>query len=138
MEYISRDELLDLHSFIVAEYGGLMGIASQDKLTTVINAPRQQMFHSELYPDVCSKAAIMVYMIVKSHPFVSGNDGTALMVMLRFLEKNAMMLRREIGSAELVWLIRALIHSDMDRERLEDWLRANTVPLDPRTEDRAG
>lgn len=130
MHYLTQDELLDLHTYTVTRYGGLLGIASQDRLTSVLNAPHQTMFHSELYPDICSKAAAMTYLLIKSHPFVSGNNSTALMAMLRFLEMNGLTLRPEIGSGELLWLIRALIHSDIDREGLEAWLRTSVMELE--------
>jgi death-on-curing protein len=127
MHYLTREELLDLHAYVILTYGGLVGIKSQDRLTSVINAPRQQMFGAELYPDVCSKAAVTAYMIIKNHPFVSGNDATAVLAMLRFLEINELTLRPDIGSGELIWLVRALNHSDMDREGLDNWLRDNVT-----------
>jgi death-on-curing protein len=127
MYYLTRQELLDLHTFVVSHYGGLLGIKSQDQLQTVLNAPYQTMFGAELYPDICSKAAATVYLIIKGHPFVSGNEATALLALLRLLALNDMALRPEIGSGELIWLVRSLNHSDMDREGLEDWLRANVV-----------
>lgn len=129
IQYLTQDDLLDLHVYIINTYGGLLGIASQDRLTTVLSAPRQQMFGTELYPDLCSKAAVMTFLIIKNHPFVSGNDGTALIALLRFLEINGQTLRADIGSGELVWLVRALVHSDMDREGLEEWLRSNLVAV---------
>jgi death-on-curing protein len=127
MQYLTREELLDLHAYIIMRYGGLMGIKSQDRLITALHAPRQEMFGAELYPDVYSKAAALAYFIIKNHPFVSGNDGTALMAMIRFLQINGLELRSDVGAGELVWLIRALNHSDISREGLEHWLRENAM-----------
>jgi death-on-curing protein len=127
MEYLTREDLLDLHAYIVMRYGGLMGIKSQDRLTTALHAPHQAMFGAELYPDVYSKAAALAYFIIKNHPFVSGNDGTALIAMMRFLQINGLQLRPDIGTGELIWLIRALNHSDISREGLEHWLRENAM-----------
>ncbi len=121
--YLSRDELLDLHAFAVEEFGGLLGIKSQDRLQTVLNAPRQEMFGSELYPDVCSKGAVMVYLLVKSHPFQGANEATALLALLRFLDLNGAALKPEIGASEIAWVFRALSSSSLDKEGLEQWLR---------------
>jgi death on curing protein len=123
MNYLTKDELLDLHAFAVERYGGLLGIKSQDRLQTVLSAPRQEMFGAELYPDVCSKAAVLVYLLVKSHPFMGANEATALLALLRFLELNGAALKPDIGAAELAWVFRAIGHSDMDKEGLEQWLR---------------
>ncbi|MCG8346695.1 MAG: type II toxin-antitoxin system death-on-curing family toxin [Chloroflexales bacterium] len=123
MNYLTKEDLLDLHTYAVLRYGGLLGIASQDRLQAVLNAPRQEMFGTELYPDLCSKAAIITYLLIKNRPFVGGNEITALMALLRFLEINGTTLRYDVGSSELAWLIRAVTHSDMDKEGLENWLR---------------
>ncbi len=127
MQYLTKEQLLDLHTYAVTRYGGLLGIASQDRLQTVLNAPRQKMFGVELYPDLCSKAAALMYLLVKSRPFVDGNEVTALMAFLRFLDINDAMLRFNISAGELVWLVRALSHSDLDKEGLDQWLRDSLV-----------
>jgi death-on-curing protein len=129
MNYLTRDDLLDLHAYALERYGGLMGIKSQDRLQRVLSAPHQQMFGAELYPDLCSKAAVMVYMLVKSHPFIGANDATALMSLLRLLAINGHALRADVGAGEVAWVFRALNHSDMDKEGLEKWLRESLAQL---------
>jgi death-on-curing protein len=123
MNYLTRDDLLDLHAYAVERYGGLLGIKSQDLLQTVLIAPLQAMFGAELHPDLASKAAVMVYMLVKSHPFMGANDATALLALLRFFEINGATLRPEVGAGELTYIFRALNNSDIDKEGLEQWLR---------------
>jgi death-on-curing protein len=87
------------------------------------------MFGAELYPDLCSKAAVLVYMLVKAHPFTGANDATALMSLLRLLTINGHALRADVGASEIAWVFRALNHSDMDKEGLEKWLRESLVQL---------
>jgi death on curing protein len=127
MHYLTHDDLLDLHAYAVERYGGLLGIKSQDRLHNALNAPRQVMFGAELHPDVVSKAAVLVYLLVKSHPFNGANETTALLALLRFLTLNGLCLRPEIDSAELAWVIHALSSSDIDKEGLEQWLRESVV-----------
>jgi death-on-curing protein len=126
MNYLTKDELLDIHAYILTRYGGRMGIASQDRLTTVIDTPRQVMFGVELYPDLPSKAAALTFLILKSHPFLGANEATALMALLRFLELNNAGLD-EVSDAELLWVTRSINQSDLDRGGLESWLRENLV-----------
>jgi death-on-curing protein len=126
MNYLTKDELLDIHAYILDRYGGRMGIASQDRLTNVLDAPRQIMFGVELYPDLPSKAAALAFLILKSHPFVGANEATALLALLRFLHINNAGLDGA-GDAELRWVVRAVSQSDLDREGLERWLRENVV-----------
>lgn len=125
MNYLTKEDLLDLHTYAVTRYGGLMGISSQDRLLTALYAPRQEMFGAELYPDLCSKTAVLVYLLIKSKPFLGGNEVTALLAMLRLLEINGAGLRPDVGESEIFWLFRAVNHSDIDKEGLERWLREN-------------
>jgi death-on-curing protein len=133
MHYLTRDDLLDLHAYAVERYGGLLGIKSQDRLQNALNAPRQVMFGAELHPDVVSKAAALIYLLVKSHPFNGANETTALLVLLRFLAINGLMLRSTIDDAELAWVFRALSSSDIDKEGLEQWLRESVAQAQSET-----
>jgi death-on-curing protein len=127
MNYLSKEDLLDLHTLVVMQYGGRLGIASQDRLMHALDAPHQVLFHTELYPDIFSKAAIQTFLLLNQRPFISNNEGTALLAMLRFLEINGVTLREEIGSPELLWLIRAVSYAELDRNGIEQWLRDNTL-----------
>lgn len=126
MNYLTKDELLDIHAYILHRYGGRMGIASQDRLTNVIDAPRQVMFGAELYPDLPSKAAALAFLILKSHPFVGANEPTALLALLRLLHLNNAGLD-DADDHELGRIVRAVSRSDLDREGLECWLRERLV-----------
>lgn len=128
MRYLSKNELLDLHAYAITRYGGHLGIASQDRLTTVLDAPRQVLFDAELYPDIPSKAAALIFFILKNRPFLGGNEVTALMALLRFLALNDMALRDDVSDAELIWLVRSVNQADLDKEGVERWLRENIAP----------
>jgi death on curing protein len=125
MNYLTKDELLDLHAYATTEYGGRLGITSQDRLTTALEAPRQIMFGTELYPNVASKAAALTFLLLKSRPFAGGNEITSLLALLRFLDLNDAHLHDHVGGAELIRLIQSVNRSDLDREGLEQWLSEN-------------
>jgi death-on-curing protein len=127
MNYLTKDELLDLHAYVVTRYGGRLGIASQDRLIGAVDAPRQVLFETELYPDLPSKGAALIFLLLKNRPFLSNNEGTALMALLRFLDINGAKLRSDIGDAELLWLVRAVSYSDLDKIGIESWLRDTIV-----------
>ena len=125
MRYLTKSELLDIHAYVVTNYGGRLGIASQDRLTTVLDAPRQVLFDAELYPDIASKAAALTFFLLKNRPFLSGNEATALMALLRFLSLNDAALRDDVSDSELLWLVRSVNQADLDKEGVEHWLREN-------------
>ena len=124
MNYLTKDDLLDIHAYILTRYGGRLGIASQDRLSTALDAPGQVMFGAELYPDLPSKAAALTFLLLKSRPFLGANEATALMALMWFLDLNNARLY-EVSDAELLWVARSVNQSDLDREGLEHWLREN-------------
>jgi death on curing protein len=111
----------------VMRYGGRLGIASQDRLTSAVDAPRQVLFETELYPDLPSKAAALTFLLIKNRPFVGANESTALLALLRFLDINGASLSDAVSDAELLWLVRAVNYSDLDKVGVERWLRENTM-----------
>lgn len=133
MNYLTINEILDLHTFLVSEYGGRMGIRSQDRLKNAILAPQRRMFGEELYPDIPSKAAALLYLLIKDRPFVSANEATALLALFRFLDHNQVRLRDSIGSSELFDLIIDLNHSRKNKEELEQWLREHCQGIEAQT-----
>ncbi|HNP87149.1 MAG: death-on-curing protein [Chloroflexi bacterium SZAS-1] len=122
MNYLTKDDLLDLHIYAVTCYGGRLGIASQDRMVSALSAPRQVMFGAELYPDLPSKAAAQTFLLLKSRPFLGANEVTALLALLRLLEINGASLG-DVRDGELVQLVRAINYSNVDREGVEIWLR---------------
>ena len=127
MRYLSKEELLDLHAYVLTRYGGRLGIASHDRLMTALDAPRQVLFDAELYPDLPSKAAALTFFLLNSRPFLGGNEVTALIALLRFLELNDASLRADVSDVELLWLVRSVNQSDLDKTGVEHWLRENLV-----------
>ena len=123
MHYLIRDQLLDLHTFVVERYGGRMGIRSQDRLLAVINAPQQVMFGVELYPDLAGKVAALGFMILKNRPFNGGNELTALLGMLRMIAANGCHFDQQFPQ-RLGEMMRGVLRSQCDRDDLADWLRA--------------
>ncbi len=121
MNYLERDEVLDLHTFAIEHFGGRLGIRSQDTLLSAVHAPQQVMFSEELYPDLASKAAALSFQILKNRPFVDGNEATALLALLRFLTINGATLG-DTPSQALAETMDAVLHSRLDREGLTKWL----------------
>lgn len=122
MNYLSLNDLLDLHTFAVERYGGRLGIKSQDQLQGAIQAPRQIIFGEELYPDLAGKAAVLAFPILKNRPFIAGNEATALLAILRMLAINDASLG-DTPVEDLADELRAVLDSRQDRDGLAAWLR---------------
>ena len=130
MNYLTRDDLLDLHTLAIERYGGRLGIRSQDRLLAILSAPQQVMFEAELYPDLASKVAVLGFMLLKNRPFNAGNEATALLGMLRVVAINGYQID-VIFPQKLAARCRAVLHSELDRDDLTTWLREELTGLAP-------
>jgi len=128
MKYLTLEEVLYLHDYAIHRYGGSYGIANMGQLQSALNAPKQTMFGEELYPDIFAKAAILVYSLVKNHPFVDGNKRTALYALLRFLEMNGLTVK-VAQNDDLYQFTIDIATSRLGKEQIETWLREHVVPL---------
>jgi death-on-curing protein len=122
MNYLTRDDVLDLHTFVIERYGGRLGIKSQDKLVSATNAPQQVLFGEEVYADTASKAAVLGFQLLKNRPFVEGNELTALLAVLRFLDLNEVSVTETLAE-EIANRLQAVQRSECNRDSLTTWLR---------------
>lgn len=88
MKHLTIEEVIAIHDHAIREFGGSPEIASVARLESAVATPRQTMFGQELYPDLLSKATILVFLLIKNHPFVDGNKRTGLFALFEFLERN--------------------------------------------------
>jgi death-on-curing protein len=128
MQYLTRDELLDLHTLVIERYGGRMGIRSQDRLLAALNAPQQVMFGADLYPDLAGKMAALGFMLLKNRPFNGGNEATALLAMLRMLATNGYRIDEQFPQ-RLGATLGDVLRSRRDRDELAEWLRGELATL---------
>lgn len=122
MNYLTHDDMLDLHTLAIERFGGRLGIKSHDQLLSIIAAPQQVMFGEEVYPDLASKAAVLSFQLLKHRPFVAGNEATALLALLRLLAINEVALGETLPE-ELAGQLQAVLCSRLDRAGLTAWLR---------------
>lgn len=125
MNYLSRDDILDLHGYVVERFGGRLGFNSHDRLVSLIAAPGLTMFGEQLYSDLPAKMAALCFALIKNRPFRSGNEATALLAALRFAAINNHAIDDVVAlSAELL----ATSRSERTQDSLVDWLSDHLLP----------
>lgn len=88
MRYLSLQDILQLHFFAIEEYGGSHGVRSEQRLQSVVDAPRQEIFGAGQYMTAYEKAAVYIRNIIGDHPFADSNKRTGVMVGVVFLTRN--------------------------------------------------
>lgn len=81
-------------------YGGLFGKERDELLKGCVGTIYQTVFGEEAYKTVEEKAAMLLYSIIKIHPFSDGNKRIATLLFLYFLEKNGILLGKD-GSRKI-------------------------------------
>jgi len=73
MRYRSLQEVISLHSLLIAQSGGSSGLRDRGALESAVAQPEARFGGEELYPDLASKAAALGHSLIQNHPFVDGN-----------------------------------------------------------------
>jgi prophage maintenance system killer protein len=82
------------------EAGSLFGSEREHIFEGIIKALYQTYDKKELYPNIEDKAANLLYLIIKDHPFADGNKRTAAFLFVYFLDKTDT-LHRENGEKKI-------------------------------------
>ncbi len=72
----------------------LFGQEKDNSLKSSIETIYQTFDGKDLYPSIEEKAANLLYLIVKNHPFTDGNKRIAAFIFLYFLEKNRLLFTK--------------------------------------------
>lgn len=63
-----------------------------ESLASLLGNLDQTVFGEPAYPSVESKAAHLLYFVVKNHPFTDGNKRSAAYLMVDFLSRNSRLM----------------------------------------------
>jgi prophage maintenance system killer protein len=74
------------------EASSLFGAPRGEGLEAALGAIEQTFGGTPLYPDVETRAAHLLYFIIKDHPFADGNKRIGSLLFLHYLEKNGRLL----------------------------------------------
>jgi len=87
IEFVSVNEILDIHDRILNETGGESGLLNMSNMEFTVDFVENQSYSIEII-DIFLLSAIIVRDIIQGHPFVDGNKRTGMEVLDVFLRKN--------------------------------------------------
>ncbi|MCY9308890.1 type II toxin-antitoxin system death-on-curing family toxin [Bacillus inaquosorum] len=86
-EYLTLEDVIQLHDSALEEYGGLPG-REVGKLEAVLALPMSGFADFERFPTIHEKAAAYLYYLATGHCFKDGNKRTAYLSTFVFLDIN--------------------------------------------------
>ena len=73
MIFFESEQVIKLHSSLIAKTGGMDGVRDENLLDSALKSPFQTFGGNELYSDIFDKASKLCYSLVENHPFADGN-----------------------------------------------------------------
>ncbi len=125
IRFITRDELIVLHGFILEQSGGSAGIRDLPMLESAVAQPLMTFGGQELYPTIADKAAAICFSLVMNHPFIDGNKRIGHAALETFLVMNGYELDCSVGEQER--LILQLAAGQIKRDDFTAWVRMHLV-----------
>lgn len=88
INFMTLKAVLNLHNFLISEFGGADGIRDINLLESALAQPKAIFAKNYLHDNLFEMAAAYAYHIIKNHPFVDGNKRTGLFSAINFLSSN--------------------------------------------------
>ncbi len=120
MIFFGYEQVVKIHSSLIAKTGGMDGIRDKNLLDSALKSPFQTFGGRELYPDIFDKAAQLCYSLVENHPFADGNKRIGVHLTLLFLKLNNVNI--SYSQAELIDFGLGIASGKIDKGEIKDWL----------------
>ncbi len=122
--YPNVDEVVAVHSRLIAKFGGSLGIRDRGALESALARPQTGYYH-----DLIQEAAALWESLSQNHPFVDGNKRVAATVTAAFLKLNGYCLEFD-DLVAFSFLIGLYESGTLNFRELETWLRQHAARLD--------
>lgn len=103
----------------------LFDVADLGLAESALHAPAATFAGVEFYPDVVTKAAVLVVRLAKNHPLPDGNKRAAYLAMLELLTRNGRRFQAADVDATIDMMVK-IAGSEVEQAEVEDWIRRQT------------
>jgi len=123
VQFLTQDELLEIHARLIERFGGEAGIRDLGLLDSALFRPQ-----TGYYEDLVEMGAALFESLIMNHPFVDGNKRIAFFATDVFLRLNGFKL--EVSASEAhPFLIGLLEAGECNFDNLLPWIRRSIVQL---------
>jgi death-on-curing protein len=123
--YLSVEQVLFLHDRLIEETGGEHGVRDLGGLESALARPKAAFGDTEFYPDIMSKAAVLMDGLTRTHAFIDGNKRISISIAALFLQMNG--YRLTATNSELEEFAIHVTAMNPGLEQIADWFRTKTV-----------
>lgn len=120
MRKLSKEQILELHSDLIQETGGVDGLRDEGLLDSALHAPFQGFGGMDTFPSLQQKGARLGFGLIRNHAFVDGNKRIGAHAMLVFLALNGIELA--YTQEELTNMVLDIAAGDSSFEDMVQWI----------------
>jgi death on curing protein len=112
--HLTVDIVQEIHSEVIARFGGLDGLRERALLESAVAAPQASVGGRSPYRSLAEVAAAYSYYLCRNHPFIDGNKRAALGACIVFLRLNG--VEPKVDGREWEELVLAIASGNLDRD----------------------
>lgn len=127
IRYLNYNEIIEIYQEGIEKFGGFGAIRDNDALLSVVANPHRVFAGNDLYQTLEEKVGILVFSLLKNHPFIDGNKRTAFIAGRVFLQLNGYDVDSVLGYETLILKI---ARSEATKDDVFDWLRSSIKTLE--------
>lgn len=124
MIWTTVEQVIRIHSKVIARTGGLDGIRDRNGLEAAIAVPLQTFDGEELYPTDLEKIARLGFGLAANHAFIDGNKRIGAMMTQTLLAWNGYSLNLKQG--ELADMFISIADGTTSAQELYEWIKQKT------------
>ncbi len=122
-DFLTVEEVLDIHRDQIEKYGGSMGVRDMGLLDSAVKAPMATYGGEFLNADLFEMAAALLYSLVNNHAFVDGNKRAGTAAALVFLEINDIVIASQ--EPEFGDLVLGVATGEKTKDNVADYFRSH-------------
>lgn len=127
LNFLTLDDVMELHAGQIATYGGGDGLRSAELLQSAIAQPEATFGGQFLHRDDFEMAAAYLFHLVQNHPFIDGNKRIGLEAALVFLEINGTSVNAD--AEHLVELVLGVAQGQIGKPQIAEFFRSHVSPV---------
>ena len=124
MIWTTVEQVIRIHSKVIARTDGLDGIRDRNGLEAAIAVPLQTFDGEELYPTDLEKIARLGFGLAANHAFIDGNKRIGAMMTQTLLAWNGYSLNLKQG--ELADMFISIADGTTSAQELYEWIKQKT------------
>jgi death-on-curing protein len=129
-EFLSLDEVLEIHEQQIDRYGGTHGLRDAAGLESAVATPQATFGGEYLHASVPAMAAAYLFHISQNHPFLDGNKRAGANAAITFLLMNDW--EPEFDEQELADLVLSVASGELAKPELTGVFESRCRPVDSR------